>query len=185
MSKTKYKLIKRKGYNPVATTDEVIAAIKASESILQGQIYSAKAITVAEIKKNGYRIYTTQEHLAFVENNKQREANIAWAKGVKTGVVLWFNKNSGVGMVRTNDRTIELYACNIKGKKTWYPETACVYYTEGQTIDCHLDHGLLVGDTQGYFDEEGWARLDHDHLAFKCNEKGEAINGLFSERKEA
>ena len=78
-----------------------------------------------------------------------------------------------------------IYACNINGKKTWYPKTACVYYTEGQEVDVELkvfsNFKLFVnGLTPGHFDSERWNSLDQSRLAFKCDENGKAINGLFS-----
>lgn len=81
-----------------------------------------------------------------------------------------------------------LYACNIQGKKTWYPETACVYYKTGQVIDVELKvfHGFTLfvcGLTPGHFDRAHWERLDQSKLAFKCDENGKALNGLFGGTK--
>ena len=98
-------------------------------------------------------------------------------------VVIYFNRCSGEGTVRAiaDGSTAEIYACNIKGKKTWYPETACVYYCEGQVVQVHQDDNkFILGITPGEFDAEKWASLDQDRLAFKCNDEGEAINGLFA-----
>lgn len=97
-------------------------------------------------------------------------------------VVLYFNRNSGEGMVQGLDDcqgTAMVYACNIPGKKTWYPETACVFYVEGQIIDFEMNDHFVVPVTPGIFDEEKWNSLDHDRLAFKCDENGKATNGLF------
>lgn len=74
----------------------------------------------------------------------------------------------------------EIYACNIPGKKTWFAETACVFYVEGQIIDFDIkEGGFIVPTTPGIFDAEKWNSLDQDRLAFKCDENGKAINGLF------
>lgn len=103
-----------------------------------------------------------------------------------TAVVRWFNQNSGEGMVRIDDSlSLPIYACNIAGKRTWYPETACVYYTEGQTvqikIDVHLYSAIFaIGITRGHFDSEHWDRIKNTVLAFQCNEDGQAINGFFA-----
>jgi len=101
-------------------------------------------------------------------------------------MVLWFDNNSGEGMVQIGELTSDIYACNIAGKKTWYPETACVYYEKGQTIKVKLSfHGYMsqvfvIGLTPGYLDAEGWSNQDQDRLAFKCDEEGNATNGLFA-----
>jgi hypothetical protein len=98
-------------------------------------------------------------------------------------VVLWFNRTSGEGMVQGigGGPCREIYASNIPGKKTWYPQTACVYYGEGQIIEVDVTEKgrFIVPRTPGIFDEEKWNSLDHDRLAFRCDDKGEAINGLF------
>jgi hypothetical protein len=101
--------------------------------------------------------------------------------------VLWFDKLSGEGMVRGLDGegTFALYACNIKGKRTWYETTACVYHEAGQVIDLEVmvfysSNALAVSHTQGTFDANKWNSLDQSKLAFKCNEDGQAVNGLFA-----
>lgn len=99
--------------------------------------------------------------------------------------VKYFCRLSGDGAVELMDQdtTLPIYACNIKGKRTWYPETACVYYDKGQVIDVIVKFDeyacFVIGETQGTLDTEKWARLDQDSLAFRCNDDGEAITGLF------
>lgn len=102
--------------------------------------------------------------------------------------VRWFNKITGKGYVKltTGEHKglpLPIYACNIKGKKTWYPETACVYYEPGQkiTVDVKWDsHAtFVIGITKGILDKDRWDSMDQNKLAFKCNAKGEATNGLF------
>ena len=98
------------------------------------------------------------------------------------GLVLWFDNLSGQGQVR-NLETGErhwLYACNIKGKKTWFEHTASVYHVEGQIIQCYLSEHLLVSDTQGELDVEKWNRIKDQNLAFRCNDEGQATTGLFA-----
>lgn len=95
--------------------------------------------------------------------------------------VLSFNKSSGEGLVKLVDFSgvYDIYACNIPGKRTWYANTACMYYDEGQTIEVEAtDEGLLKCLTPGIFDKEKWDSLDHSRLAFKCDENGDAVNGL-------
>ena len=73
--------------------------------------------------------------------------------------VLWFDRINGAGLIRLGGRSEWIYACNIKGHKTWYPETACVYYLAGQVIECHVDTGFVIGDTEGTFDETKWENI--------------------------
>lgn len=99
--------------------------------------------------------------------------------------VLWFDLLDGRGAIRglNGEGTYHILACNIKGKRTWYPETACVFYMRDEIVEVELDidYGatFCIGLTQGYPDNEKWDSLDKDRLAFKCDENGKAINGLF------
>lgn len=103
-----------------------------------------------------------------------------------TAVVRWFNKSSGEGVVRLDDGlSLPIYACNIAGRKTWYPETACVYYAEGQIVQIKVDVHMYstifaIGVTSGHLDIERWDQIKDKDLAFRCNEDGQAINGLFA-----
>lgn len=93
-------------------------------------------------------------------------------------------QKSGEGMIKDNaGNVVEIYACNIPGKKTWYAQTACVYYEKDQEIEVEQDDnsGLILGITPGIFDETKWNSLDQTRLAFKCDNKGKAITGLFKE----
>lgn len=103
--------------------------------------------------------------------------------------VRWFDQLTGEGMVRLTDgeyagTSLPIYACNVEGKKTWYPETACVYYDKGQEIEVEVKWDsyatFVIGLTPGTLDQEAWDSLDQDRLAFKCNEDGATTNGLFS-----
>lgn len=106
-----------------------------------------------------------------------------------TATVRWFDNMSGQGMVEIDeDLSLPIYACNIRGKKTWFPETACVYYKAKQIVEIEIDvHAYSAvfakGITPGHFDSEGWDRIKNQDLAFRCNDAGEAINGLFSQGK--
>lgn len=98
-----------------------------------------------------------------------------------TGVVQWFNSDSGSVLV--NGQVYRVYACNIKGAKTWYNETACMYLKQGELVTVDLkdmgDH-LTCRVTSGeHFDSKKWDGLDHSKLAFKCDDNGKALNGLF------
>jgi hypothetical protein len=103
------------------------------------------------------------------------------------GRVLYFDRNSGEGMIHVDSlgTSFPVYACNLKGKRTWYAETACTYLERDQivTIDSLAEVGsgltaLVSHDIK--FDVEKWTALDQSRLAFRCNESGEATNGLFS-----
>lgn len=103
-------------------------------------------------------------------------------KGVE-GIVRWFDRLSGDGVVEVEGVPLRVYGCNIKGAKTGFPETACMYLEPsskviGDLFDFH-DHVSLVNIQGGVFDAEAWAKLDHSKLAFKRDENGNFINGLF------
>lgn len=104
-------------------------------------------------------------------------------------VVKWFDRRDGECSVRglNDEGTFRIYACSIPGKKTWYPETACVYYNEGDEIEIEpLDEPPYAkAITPGIFDEAKWNSLDHDRLAFRCDENGEALCGLFAPTKRS
>lgn len=102
--------------------------------------------------------------------------------GEVSGVVSWFNKDSGIGYIKCSktQTLVPVYACNILGKKTWYPETACIYLEKGQEVSFkHSEACGAVDVTNGTLDLDKWNKLDQSKLAFKCNEQGRAINGLF------
>jgi len=105
--------------------------------------------------------------------------------------ILYFDKMSGEGMVELiGEQTpcLIIHACNIKGKKTWFPKTACVYYEKDQIVDVRVEWDdyvtFVIGLTPGHFDKEAWDSLDQDKLAFKCNSDGEATSGLFADNGE-
>lgn len=97
------------------------------------------------------------------------------------GIVRWFDRLSGEGVVynKTTDTTHHVYVCNLIGAKTGYPETACVYLLKGSEVTFQLNDGFVTG-IPGIFDEEAWNKLDHSKLAFKKDENGNFINGLFA-----
>ena len=126
------------------------------------------------------------------EDQRHEEELTAWEAWrdrdhgrVQQGVVRWFNKLSGEGMLRADEdgRSYAVYACNLPGRRTRYPQTACMYYREGQRVEFKLDisHGavFVIGVTPAEFDAEKWARLDQEKLAFRCDEAGQLVSGLF------
>ncbi len=125
--------------------------------------------THAEALKDAYR--------AYILNTPALSKNI-------DAEVLSFDKNRGSGLVRIQGGVYDVYACNIEGKKTWYPETACMYLNKSDTVKVNLTGAyfkLFVNVIQGgIFDSDKWDRLDQDKLAFKVNAVGTLKNGLFA-----
>jgi hypothetical protein len=108
--------------------------------------------------------------------------NPKYSKNLK-GTVSWFNGDQGSITCNITGHEYVVHACNIKGKKTWYSETACVYLKKGEqvTLDiCDLGY-LSVSVTGGsiHFDQAKWNGLDQSKLAFKCDDEGNATNGFF------
>lgn len=121
-------------------------------------------------------------------NDARREAYMEYLGTLKslTGRVQWFDKSRGDGSIYCTeiDSYFRVYACNLAGKRTWYAETACVYLDEGQevTIDklARVDTGLTPIISQGVkFDAEKWDTLKDKDLAFRCDDSGNVISGLF------
>ena len=96
-------------------------------------------------------------------------------------IVLWFDKSSGEGMINIeNQHSQFIVACDIPGKKTWYPNTACTFYKDGQKIKVWFDKEInqFRPATPGFLDKRKWNRIKNQNLAFRCNSRGKAINGL-------
>ena len=103
------------------------------------------------------------------------------------GTVTYFNRDTGCGAIHidTLDMSMSVYACNLRGNKTWYAETACTYLDDKQAVKidrlARVYPGLTCVVSEGVkFDQEKWNSLDQSRLAFKCDEDGNAINGLFA-----
>lgn len=185
--RTKYMLVEREGYRPTAVDKEALDCIVSNPDI-HGAVVSTRPVTLKEIKQDKILILEAD----FLQNQVDKiRFHKKWHGKVVTAKVAWFDKGRGLGMLEVpGEFSIEIYACNIEGKKTWYPETACVYYEKGQEVSVKLDfpafsRRFAIGLTPGYLDEEGWNRIKDQDLAFRCNEKGEAITGLFSNKGAA
>lgn len=125
---------------------------------------------------------------------KQQMVNEAYTNAVaeyeqtlknRPATVLYFDKLSGSGMIRLTDTgdAAPVHACNLKGAKTWYPETACAYLVKGEQVTVDYVHhhcGAIIkqNETNVHFDGEKWNSLDRDNLAFKCDDAGNATSGL-------
>lgn len=96
-------------------------------------------------------------------------------------MVLGFDRSRGEGFIKIEGQPglFDIYACNIPGKKTWYPGTACMYYHRDQEIEIEVVDGGIKCLSRGTFDKKKWDSLDHANLAFRCDENGNALNGLF------
>ncbi len=101
-----------------------------------------------------------------------------------TGKIVFFDRLRGEGMVRSEQGTHFVYACNLPGRKTWYEHTACVYLEQDDEIEFELKDGFVV-DVEGpvKFDAEKWNSLDQERLAFRVDDDGELISGLFASRE--
>lgn len=188
-NKTKYVLIRRTDdYSPVAMS--LSTARDLDNTPFYGTtVGGPEQVTLAYIRKERIRIYTDEEHMLYKQDCAEYEE---WNRfrdkyhgRIFQATVTWFDKPSGMGCVRIDENlSLPIYSCNIKGRKTWFPETACVYYEPGETvdirIDCHSRKTLFaIGETPGHFDAVGWDRIKGQNLAFRCDEDGKALNGLF------
>lgn len=181
--RTKFVKIDRgEGFKNTYTTLKV-----AEDGKERGTIQSYSPVTLKQIKELGLYHYREEHYFRHLAEDKfTTDFN---DKQFKAKVISW-NGTEGLVEIHGTDLMFQtIYACNIEGKKTWYPETACVSYEEGQLIDVKLSvfssfKLLVIGLTPGKLDAERWNSLDKNRLAFKCDEKGEAINGLFAEKKE-
>lgn len=180
MARTQFTLIERPEYHPTAVSGAVLADMLASGEPITIQ----RPITKAEIKRDRVHVQSDEHYFEM----KAYEAWRALAHG-KTfkATVVWFNRLKGQGYIEIPELTrkrVPIYACNIAGKKTWYPETACVYYVEGQEIDVRIDvhpgQTFAIGLTPGTLDAEAWDRIKDKSLAFRCDESGKAVTGLFA-----
>lgn len=184
--KTKYTLVERDAYLPTAVDAAALAVLLSRPDVL-GEVTSQRPITVKEAERGRIRIDTAEELTDRVRDLDAHEALMVRYGGGKTfeATVAWFNRSLGRGCVVEADGTWHiLYACNIEGKKTWFSETACIYVNEGDVLTCKLEHltsrePICVSLTRGTVDEEKWASLDQSRLAFRCNDKGKAVSGLF------
>lgn len=138
-------------------------------------------LTKSQEFANAWRMVMADERLYEFEQFKA-----AWHLKPFKAIVLVGGANKAEFLVKALDdgATFWMFACNLPGKKTWYEDTACVYYDKGQEVEVmlNLQYGatFCVGVTAGTVNEEKWASLDQSKLAFKCNEEGQAVTGLFA-----
>jgi len=181
--RTKYFLIDRGSDFNLNTCVEKIVL---DDMITRGTVKAFSPITLKAIKERRLYVYKTEHYF-----RHQREDALIERYNEKyftATVISMGNRSEGLVKINETGDILPLYACNIKGTKTWYPETACVYYDDGQVVDVQLKvfsggQIFVNGIPPGHFDAERWNSLDQSRLAFKCDENGEALNGLFAEQK--
>jgi hypothetical protein len=176
--RTKYVKIERgEGFKNTYTTVRA-----AEDAVRRGLVKSYTPVTLKQIKSERLNEYREEHYFRHVQSDdfiKKYDG-----KRFKATVISW-SGTEGLVQIHGADLMLQtIYACNIEGKKTWYPETACVFYAEGQEIDVELkvfhDFKLFVcGLTPGHLDTERWDRIKDQGLAFRCDEQGKAVTGLF------
>jgi hypothetical protein len=183
LMQTRYVLIERgEGFKNTYTTLRV-----AEHALAAGTIESYRAVTKAQIKSLGCREYKEEHYFRHLQEEEFYAAH--HERCCKATIV-----SGGIGSsemlaeVEGLDRLHSIYACNIEGRRTWYPETACVYYKEGETVDVVLKvfpGGVLFvcGVTPGYFDSVRWESIKDQSLAFRCDVAGNSVTGLFKQYK--
>lgn len=178
--RTKYILIERgEEFKRTAVTLRVAQDIERRGLGIVGQ-----PVTLKQVKEERIHIYREDdyfrhmaEHDLIEKYDGKRFKAVIHAFGV--GWTEALAKIEG-----TDLPLLPIYACNISGKKTWYPETACVYYNDKQVVDVELKVYaggaiFVCGLTPGILDEERWNRIKSKSLAFRCDEDGNAVTGLF------
>lgn len=178
--RTKYVQIERSAeYKQAYTT------LKAAQHMIEtGAAESCKPVTLSQIK--ALRLFEYREDHYFRDIAEREFVAKYDGKRFKAKVIDGGSKcEMLVTILGAEELHLQrIYACNIAGKKTWYPETACVYYETGQIVDVELkvfsNFQLFVnGLTQGILDEKQWDRIKDKSLAFRCDESGNAVTGLF------
>lgn len=91
----------------------------------------------------------------------------------QNGLVRWFNKLSGDGVIRSeNGKSYPVYGCNLIGAKTMFQHTCCIYLVQGEAVKFDLHSNLgAVNVSGGHFDAEKWNSLDHFKLSFKIEKE--------------
>lgn len=179
MSATKYVLIERPEHHPTAVSPAVYRDMLESGE----QVDTCRPVTLTEIRKSRIHIYEDGDYWRHKEWDTFRTKY--HGKELPARVV-WFDKLTGVGSVEFDGKLATIWACNITGKKTWYPETACTYYERGQEIRVRIETSFggridVIGVTPGHLDHERWEQLKDKDLAFRCDDAGNAVTGLFAE----
>lgn len=208
MSRTKYVLVERSGTIALAVPKAILQDVLDSGDYGTGPVMSVTPITVAEIKRRGGIFTLTEEQFKRDMEHRARlgafEQFRARYHGVTTdAVVLDWDHLRGEGTVRLappegadpegRGAAWPIYACNLPGRKTWYPETACVFYMPGETVqvklDVHFGATFVIGVSQAYVDNVKWDEIKDKNLAFRVAESdgaskgcgdadGNAVNGL-------
>lgn len=158
--KTKYILIERKGFHPTAVEPKTLALMKEHGKA----VLSERPITQKEMKTERIHVYS---HAAYMAHWAAEEFYNKFNGKVFKAQVISFDRSRGIALLDGLDTAgvLHLYACNIPGKKTWFPETACVYHDKGEVIEVELIFAdafstpILVSHTPGIVDEVKWNEI--------------------------
>lgn len=190
MSRTKYTLVERADTVALAVPTAILQDVLDSGEYGTAPLKGCTPISMAEIKRRGGIFTLTETQFrADMERRARLEAYEAYRAryhGVVTDAeVLSWDHSRGEGLVRLADGSArDIYACNLPGRKTLYPETACVFYMPGETVqvklDIHYTRTFVLGVSQAYIDNEKWDRIKDQPLAFRCDDEGRAVTGLFA-----
>lgn len=96
--------------------------------------------------------------------------------------VSWFNPVEGTGYVYMPKLKwkMPIFACNISGKRSWWPEHACVSYERGQKVRVRfVDPHFIEGITPGTFNDPQFQAQDRSRMSFCVDTEGKLVNGLF------
>jgi hypothetical protein len=101
------------------------------------------------------------------------------------GEVTDFDMDTGEGWIKLKDLgSFTVYACNLKGRKSWWPHLACTYLEVGQkvTVDrlAETAGGLTcVVSKDVKFDPEKWDSIDRKDCSFTEQDDG-FMSGLLA-----
>lgn len=150
MSKTKFKAFRRvlnietftsKGVTFKQVTWCIITR-ETSRAIYSDHIGITTYANSVNNRGFGARMSRKAVNVAKVDLSQAKQSSLTQAywnalRGNRKGVISWFDEKAGVGFVRDNDSNelVAVYACNVKGANSHYPElTTNVTLSKGTTI---------------------------------------------------
>lgn len=156
----------------------IINAVGKFRGAVAARMYK-KPVTLSKSKLNSY-----------FEDIRDEAEGRAFAFGIDgmefDAVVTSWNPVEGRGWVKIAqwDQVMPIYACNIEGKRSWWPEHACVSYERGQHVRVQFkEPHFVIGLTPGTFNAEQFASQDRSRMTFNVNEAGQVTSGLFGGTK--
>jgi hypothetical protein len=178
MPRTQFVLIERPEHHPTAVSHAVLADMRRRGEVITAE----RPVSKAEIKRDRIHVYADDWYFKYMAQQDFRDNYHGREFDAR---VCWFNVLQGCGMVDVDGHRLAIYACNIDGRKTWYPETACTFYMEGETVRVRIETSFggrvdVIGITPGYIDNVKWDSIKDTDLAFRCDDQGNAVTGLFA-----